>query len=197
MLNKAGAPATKRHGIQTKGLRILPLRWLQALEQPDSDKPFLAPEYMAGFRYLPGPPIGFVIDAKDDSQLSVTKLRWKEWQSSKEPWVGLTCSACHSNELTYNGKRLRVEGAPSLTDYQSFTTAAKRSIRRGSTTRNSHASRNKFSATMARIRTNCATNWLSSPTCRRELQGPMRRRCGTGLAPRRHWLCLQYDSDDR
>jgi hypothetical protein len=69
-----------------------------------------------------------VIDAQDDSQLSVTKLRWKEGQSSKEPWVGLTCSACHSNELTYNGKRLRVEGAPSLTDYQSFTTAAAKAL---------------------------------------------------------------------
>lgn len=104
------------------------MSWLRALEQPDSDKPFLAPEHMATFRYLPGPgasdlPMGFTIDAQDDSQLSVTKLRWKEGQSSKEPWVGLTCSACHSNELTYNGKRLRVEGAPSLTDYQSFTTA--------------------------------------------------------------------------
>jgi hypothetical protein len=123
------SPADKTAWYTTnQGLRILPLSWLRALEQPDSDKPFVAPEYMAGFRYLPGPgasdlPIGFTIDDQDDTQLSVTKLRWKDGQSSKEPWVGLTCSACHSNELTYNGKRLRVEGAPSLTDYQSFTTA--------------------------------------------------------------------------
>ena len=39
----------------TQGSRLLPLSWLRALEQPDSDKPFMAPEYMAGFRYLPGP----------------------------------------------------------------------------------------------------------------------------------------------
>ncbi len=111
----------------------MPLSWLRALEQPDSDKPFLAPEYMAAFRYLRGPgasdlPIGFATDVQDDSQLSITKLRWKEGQSSKEPWVGLTCSACHSNELTYNGKRLRVEGAPSLTDYQSFTTEVSKAL---------------------------------------------------------------------
>jgi len=128
------SPADKTAWYTTnQGLRILPLSGLRALEQPDSDKPFLAPEYMAGFRYLPGPgasdlPIGFTIDAQDDSQLSVTKLRWKEGQSSKEPWVGLTCSACHSNELTYNGKRLRVEGAPSLTDYQSFSTAVAKAL---------------------------------------------------------------------
>ncbi len=117
----------------TQGSRLLPLSWLRALEQPDSDKPFLAPEYMAAFHYLPGPgasnlPIGFAIDVQDDSQLSVTKLRWKEGQSSKEPWAGMTCSACHSNEITFNGKRLRVEGAPSLTDYQSFSTALDKAL---------------------------------------------------------------------
>ncbi|MGH6835587.1 MAG: di-heme-cytochrome C peroxidase [Methylocella sp.] len=128
------SPADKTAWYTTnQGMRLLPLSWLRALERPDSEKPFLAPEYMAGFRYLPGPgasdlPLGFVIDAQDDSQLSVTKLRWKEGQSSKEPWVGLTCSACHSNELTYNGKRLRVEGAQSLTDYQSFSTALDKAL---------------------------------------------------------------------
>jgi hypothetical protein len=61
-------------------------------------------------------------------ELSFTKLRWKEGQSSTEPWVGMNCSACHSNELTYNGKRLRIEGAPSLTDYQSFTTALDKAL---------------------------------------------------------------------
>ncbi len=159
------SPADKTAWYTTnQGLRILPLSWLRALEQPDSDKPFLAPEYMAGFRYLPGPgasdlPIGFTIDDQDDSQLSVTKLRWKEGQSPTEPWAGLTCSACHSNELTYNGKRLRVEArhrSPIISLSQ--RRSQKRSIRQGSTTKNSRGSRNKFSATMARIRTNCAAN---------------------------------------
>src|ERR1700730_15228338 len=123
------SPADKTAWYTTnQGMRLLPLSWLRALEQPDSDKPFLAPEHMAGFRYLPGPgasdlPIGFVIDAQDDSQLSATKLRWKEQQSTKEPWAGLNCSACHSKEITYNGKRMRIEGAPTLVDFQSFEEA--------------------------------------------------------------------------
>jgi hypothetical protein len=112
----------------TQGSRLLPLSWLRALEQPDSEKPFLAPEYMASFNYLPGPgasdlPIGFTIDDQDDSRLSATKLHWKEGQTSKEPWAGMNCSACHSNEITYNGKRMRVEGAPTLADFQSFREA--------------------------------------------------------------------------
>jgi hypothetical protein len=117
----------------TQGSRLLPLSWLRALEQPESEKPFLAPEYMAAFGYLPGPdasdlPIGFTIDAQDDSRLSITKLRWKQGQSSREPWAGMTCSACHSNEITYNGKRLRVEGAPTLADFQSFREALNRAL---------------------------------------------------------------------
>ncbi len=115
----------------TQGSRLLPLSWLRALEQPDSDKPFLAPEYMAAFHYLPGGsdlPIGFAIDDQDDSRLSITRLRWKEGQSSREPWAGMTCSACHSNEITYNGKRLRVEGAPTLADFQSFREALDKAL---------------------------------------------------------------------
>ncbi|MGH6823415.1 MAG: di-heme-cytochrome C peroxidase, partial [Methylocella sp.] len=117
----------------SQGSRLLPLSWLRALEQPDSDKPFLAPDYMAAFHYIPGPgasdlPMGFAIDAQDDSQLSATKLRWKEGQSTNEPWAGMNCSACHSNELTYNGKRLRVEGAPTLADFQSFRAALNQAL---------------------------------------------------------------------
>jgi hypothetical protein len=117
----------------TQGSRLLPLSWLRALEQPDSDKPFLAPEYMASFNFIPGPgasdlPIGFTIDDQDDSRLSATKLRWKEGQSTKEPWAGMNCSACHSNEITYNGKRMRVEGAPTLADFQSFREALNKAL---------------------------------------------------------------------
>jgi hypothetical protein len=117
----------------TQGSRLLPLSWFLALEQPDSDKPFLAPEFIASLRYLPGPsasdlPIGFAIDVQDDSEFSVTKLRWKQDQSSKEPWVGMTCSACHSNEITYSGKRLLIEGAPTLADFQSFREALDKAL---------------------------------------------------------------------
>jgi hypothetical protein len=88
---------------------------------------------MASFNFIPGPgasdlPIGFTIDDQDDSRLSATKLRWKEGQSTKEPWAGMNCSACHSNEITYNGKRMRVEGAPTLADFQSFREALNKAL---------------------------------------------------------------------
>src|ERR1700736_6374946 len=133
-VEQVGSPPDKTPWYtKTQGLRILPWSWLRALEQPDSEKPFLAPEHMASFRYLPGPgasdlPIGFTVDDQDDSRLSATKLRWKGGQSTKEPWAGMNCSACHSNEITYNGKRMRVEGAPTLADFQSFREALNKAL---------------------------------------------------------------------
>src|SRR5205085_3357120 len=38
-------------------------------------------------------------------------------------WVGLTCSACHTAELEFSGNRIRVDGGPSLLDFQSFIEA--------------------------------------------------------------------------
>lgn len=117
----------------SQGSRLVPLSWLRALEQADSDKPFVAPDYIASLRYLPGEgasdlPVGFAIDDEDDSELTFTKLRWKTGQSSREPWFGPTCSMCHSNEMTYNGKHLRIEGAPTLADFQSFITGLDKAL---------------------------------------------------------------------
>jgi cytochrome c553 len=109
----------------SQGSRLIPLDWLRALEQPGSNQPFLDDGYIRQFRYLPnhageGLPIGFAIDRQDDSSLSTTHLRWKASQSSREKWVGMNCSACHSAEITYQGKAMRIEGGPTLADFQGF-----------------------------------------------------------------------------
>jgi hypothetical protein len=88
---------------------------------------FLDNTYLATFRILPpdptskaGLPIGFAVDQSDDSQFEKTKLRWYGGQSSGEQWIGLNCAACHTTEIDYQGKSLRVDGAPSLFDFQGF-----------------------------------------------------------------------------
>ncbi len=122
----------------SQGSRLIPQAWLHALEQPEAAAPFLDPAYIASFRYLPNPaagwtspdascpydtslPLGFAVDCQSDDDLSFTRLRWKGGQSDKEPWVGMNCSACHTAELTYKGTRIRVDGGPTLADFQSFT----------------------------------------------------------------------------
>jgi mono/diheme cytochrome c family protein len=112
----------------SQGSRLLPLDWLRALEQPGSAAPFLDRDHIEKFRYLPGAspgqgdlPVGFAIDDQRDRRFSrITKLRWKKPQSEQEQWVGMNCAACHTAELTFKGKRLRVEGGPTLADFQNF-----------------------------------------------------------------------------
>jgi hypothetical protein len=120
----------------SQGSRLIPLAWMQALEQPGSDKPFLDRDYVASFRYLPhdspGPgrlPVGFAIDTQPDNNLVFSNLRWKAGQSPREAWVGMNCAACHTNEITYRGKRMRIEGAPTLADFQGFMEAFNKALR--------------------------------------------------------------------
>ena len=40
----------------------------------------------------------------------------------------MNCSACHSNEITYDGTRMRVEGAPTLADFQAFREALNKAL---------------------------------------------------------------------
>ena len=65
-------------------------------------------------------PVGFTIDTQDDSDLGITHLRWKQNQSSREAWMGLNCSACHTSEITFKGKRMRIDGGATLADAQRF-----------------------------------------------------------------------------
>ncbi len=119
--------------LEDQGSRLIPRAWFMALEQPEGGGRFLDPAYMAGFGYLIGPdglPVGFVEDRQDDTNLGMTKLRWLPNQANDEPWIGMTCAACHTAEIRAGGKLLRVQGGPTLADfqqfYEAFTTALSR-----------------------------------------------------------------------
>lgn len=111
----------------TQGSRLIPLAWLRALEQPGTTDLFLDPKHIASLGYLPrgakasgSLPVGFAVDTQSDADFERTKLRWKSRQSNKEAWVGLTCAACHTGELAFNGTRLRIDGGSATGDFQAF-----------------------------------------------------------------------------
>ena len=92
----------------SQGSQIIPYPWFLALEQADSTTPFRDNQNMLRFRYLPqmpdsknpdGLPVGFVGDTSDNGN-----------------WLGLTCAACHTNEIHYKGTAYRIDGAPTQGD---------------------------------------------------------------------------------
>jgi cytochrome c553 len=128
-LDQGWSPSQQTNWYEsTQGSRLIPLAWIQALEQKDSTQSFLADQNLLRFGYVPRTlsrskirlPRGFVIDTSDDTHLAHTHLRWKSGQSSSQPWVGITCAACHTATISYSGTVLTVLGGPTQADFQSF-----------------------------------------------------------------------------
>lgn len=111
-----------------QGSRMLPLAWLVALEQRASEEPLMSDALIRQYGYVPhtlgGSSVkvvqGYAVDRSDDSDLTFTKLRWKALQGSKEPWVGPTCSMCHTSHISYQGTQLTVYGGQTMGDLAGF-----------------------------------------------------------------------------
>jgi hypothetical protein len=105
-----------------QGTAFFPYAWLLALEQADSRELFAAPENMQRFGFLPDPPhpssnpdglpVGF-----SRTMLEIDRPPFSCWQGE---WVGLTCAACHTGELRYQGAGIRIEGGPAQNDIEHF-----------------------------------------------------------------------------
>src|SRR5262245_33782419 len=82
-----------------QGSRMIPLNWLQALKQPNG-QPFLA-DSLSRYGYLPNPansnglPVGFTTSGPAGAQTA-----------------GMTCAACHTRQITAEGKTYRIDGGP-------------------------------------------------------------------------------------
>ena len=91
----------------SQGARIVPYDWFLALERPDSQELVSSKANLEQYRFVAWPadpkwnpdglPIGFVAD-KD--------------ATSGARYIGVTCAACHTGKIVYQGKEYVVEGAP-------------------------------------------------------------------------------------
>ena len=109
-----------------QGSELLPYAWFLALEQPRftiSGAPlFKENSYLQGFGFIPdnayeqnpdGLPVGF---ARDDRFVD-------PYTGQKNVVLGITCAGCHTGELFYGDKAIRIDAGPSLIDLQKFTEA--------------------------------------------------------------------------
>jgi hypothetical protein len=86
-------------------------------------KPFL--ENMERFGFIPDAP-----GASNPHGLPVgmTTVHSRDKSHTGLEMVGFNCAACHVAEMTYRGKRLRIDGAPSLVDLQGYQVEFKDSL---------------------------------------------------------------------
>jgi len=109
----------------SQGTVLLPYKWFMALEQPElkvfGDVPrFHNTSYLARFGFLPG-----TADYQNPDGLPVGLAKGTVTDlDSGEPVevVGLTCAACHTGQIEYQGKGIRVDGGSATVDLASFQT---------------------------------------------------------------------------
>ena len=98
---------------QPQGSRLVPESWFRALERLDGQGMFADGANLARYGFLinetksPGHlPIGFAIDPIETPDVG--------------RFVGLTCAACHTANVSFEGKVVRIDGAPAQLDFDTF-----------------------------------------------------------------------------
>ena len=102
-----------------QGSHLIPYRWLQVLERSENSQRFASPANLARYGWITetqrsalnpgGFPIGFALEPVE--------------VPGTGKWVGLTCAGCHTNDVTVNGKTVRIDGAPAASiDLDNFFT---------------------------------------------------------------------------
>jgi hypothetical protein len=106
----------------TQGSQLLPYDWFLALEQPGNTNLFRSDENMDRLGWLlsrptqlnpDALPVGFVKDVDDET---------------KRSYLGLTCAACHTEQIKYREVTLRIDGGPTMADADGFITGLTRAM---------------------------------------------------------------------
>ena len=101
----------------------MPYALLANLKSSTTGKPFL--EGMERFGFLPDPagptnphglPVGITVSRSRNAGTAGIEI------------IGFNCAACHVGELTYKGKRMRVDGAPAMVNLQQYQVEFKDSL---------------------------------------------------------------------
>lgn len=106
-----------------EGSELVPYELLRNIISIKTGRPFL--ENMERF--------GFIPDATNASNphglpIGLTTVHSRDKNHAGLEMVGFNCAACHVAEMTYRGKKLLIDGAPSLVDLQAYQVEFKDSL---------------------------------------------------------------------
>lgn len=105
----------------TQGSDLIPYDFFLALEIPNSEVQFNSSVIYDKYRYLPQKPT-FI--NPDGLAVGFTKDTYKG-----KDYIGYTCAACHTGQLNYKGKAIRIDGGPSMADMVGYLTLLERAMK--------------------------------------------------------------------
>lgn len=104
----------------TQGSNLMPYDLFIALEQKDSTELFRSNTNFDKYRYLPQKKTFF---NKDALAVGFVKDTYKG-----HDYIGYTCAACHTGQINFQGKAIRIDGGPAMADMVGFLTALAESL---------------------------------------------------------------------
>ncbi|WP_374087369.1 di-heme-cytochrome C peroxidase [Methylomicrobium lacus] len=100
----------------TQGSRMLPYDWFLNLEQAKGRQKLSAASNLRK--------MGFLVDERSDTNPDKLPVGFaKDVDPVKGDSIGLTCAACHTGQLKYNGSTVRIDGGQSLIDLEQLQNA--------------------------------------------------------------------------
>ncbi|PTQ77968.1 hypothetical protein C8R26_105145 [Nitrosomonas oligotropha] len=96
----------------TQGSNLMPYDFFLALEKPGQTQLFRSDENMNFYRYLPQKASSINPDA--------LPVGWVKDKYKGKEYIGLTCAACHTGQINYNGVGIRIDGGPASADMENI-----------------------------------------------------------------------------
>jgi len=95
------------------GSRLIPTAWLKVLEQAGSEERFMADAHMDA--------LGFLVQAATPHNPDAFPVGFThDLDRQGRDWTGLGCAACHTGEVRYRGRRIRIDGGAGMLDFNGF-----------------------------------------------------------------------------
>lgn len=103
-----------------QGSQIIPYAWFLHLERADSTIKFSDAAVLDRYRYLPQRPTTL---NPDGLPIGFTKGKAKNnpaYAQMSDQWLGLTCAACHTGQVEFEGRKYLIDGAPAMADFETL-----------------------------------------------------------------------------
>jgi hypothetical protein len=113
-----------------QGSHMIPYPWFMALERPTGPGMFADSDNLERYGFVPadgrsylnpgGLPIGFAIEPVKQEHEAAESPQGMGQVPLSRPFLGLTCAACHTANVSVGGELIRIDGAPARLDFDTF-----------------------------------------------------------------------------